>query len=61
MSPFYGSDILDRFSKVWSLEKIKIVLSLTTFLSSDDSAQTNVKSLETIIDTIDKSIHLLIK
>ena len=61
MTPFYGQEILDRFSKILTQEKIKIVLSLTTFLLSDDSAQTNVKSLETIIDTIDKNIYLLIK
>jgi hypothetical protein len=38
----------------------KIILNLTTFLSSDESAETNVKSLETIIDGIDKqAIQLL--
>ena len=43
-----------------SAEKIKIVLNLTTFLSSDDSAETNVKSLETIIDNIDHQVCQLL-
>jgi hypothetical protein len=60
MSPFYTSEILEKLSKIWTQEKIKIVLNLTTFLSSDDSAETNVKSLETIIDGIDKQVNQLL-
>jgi hypothetical protein len=61
MTLLYDTCILEKFSKMWSPDKIKIVLNLTTFLLSDVSAQTNVKSLETIIDTIDKDIHSIIK
>ena len=60
MTPFYTHEILDKLSKIWSQEKIKIILNLTTFLSSDDSAETNVKSLETIIDSIDKQVNQLL-
>jgi len=60
MSPFYTTEIIDNLSKIWTQDKIKIVLNLTTFLSSDDSAQTNVKSLETIIDGIDKQVNNLL-
>jgi hypothetical protein len=60
MSPFYTPEILDKLSKIWTQEKIKIVLNLTTFLSSDESAETNVKSLETIIDGIDKQVNQLL-
>jgi hypothetical protein len=56
MSPFYTPEIIDKSSKLWSQEKITIVLNLTTFLSQDDSAESNVKSLETIIDSIDKQV-----
>lgn len=56
MTPFYTQETIQNLSKVWSQEKIKIVLNLTTFLSSDESAETNVKSLETIMDGIDKRI-----
>ncbi len=60
MSPFYTQEIQDKLSKIWTQEKIKIVLNLTSFLSSDDSAETNVKSLETIIDGIDKQVNQLL-
>jgi len=60
MSPFYTSEILEKLSKIWTQEKITIILNLTTFLSSDDSAETNVKSLETIIDGIDKQVNQLL-
>lgn len=60
MSPFYTLEILEKLSKIWTQEKIKIVLNLTTFLSSDESAETNVKSLETIIDGIDKQVNQLL-
>ena len=60
MSPFYTQEILEKLSKIWTQEKIQIVLNLTTFLLSDDSAETNVKSLETIIDGIDKQVNQLL-
>ena len=60
LSPFYTPEILDKLSKIWTQEKLKIVLNLTSFLSSDDSAETNVKSLETIIDGIDKQVNQLL-
>ena len=60
MSPFYTTEVVDKLSKIWTQEKIKIVLNLTTFLSSDDSAETNVKSLETIMDGIDKLVNQML-
>ena len=60
MSPFYTQEILEKLSKIWTQEKIQIVLNLTTFLLSDDSAETYVKSLETIIDGIDKQVNQLL-
>jgi hypothetical protein len=60
MTPFYTPEILDKLSKIWTQDKINIVLNLTTFLSSDESAETNVKSLETIIDGIDKQVSQLL-
>lgn len=60
MSPFYTAELLEKLSKIWTQEKIKIILNLTTFLSNDDSAETNVKSLETIIDGIDKQVNQLL-
>ena len=60
MSPFYTPEILDKISKIWTPDKITIVLNLTTFLSSDESAETNVKSLETIIDGIDITVNKML-
>lgn len=56
MSTFYTEDLLNKMNKNWSQEKIKIVLNLTTYLSSNENAETDVKSLETIMDGIDKQM-----
>jgi hypothetical protein len=56
MSPFYTSDLTNKLTKIWTQDKIKIVLNLTTFLSSDESAEMNVRSLETIMEVIDKHV-----
>ena len=56
MTTFYTNENLEKLFKIWSQDKIKIVLNLTTFLLSDDSAETNVKSLETIMEGIDKQV-----
>ncbi len=57
MTPFYNNETITKLSKVWSGEKIRIVLNLTTFLVNDSNAETNVKSLETIMDGIDKCVN----
>ena len=59
MTTFYTNENLDKLFKIWSQDKIQIVLNLTTFLLKDDSAETNVKSLETIMDGIDKQVGLI--
>lgn len=61
LSPLYTSEIITNLSKIWTQDKIKIVLNLTTFLSNDESAQTNVKSLETIMDCVDKQVNELLR
>lgn len=59
MTPFYSQEVIDKLSKIWTQDKIKIILNLTTFLSNDESAETNVKSLETIMNGIDERITLM--
>lgn len=54
MSIFYTSDLVQKLTKTWSSEKIKIILNLTSYLSNNDNADTDVKSLETIMQGIDK-------
>ena len=60
MSVFYTSELLNKLTKTWTPEKIKIILNLTTFLCSDDNAETDVKSLETIMDGIDKQVSIIV-
>lgn len=60
MSVFYTTELLNKLTKIWTPEKIKIILNLTTFLSSDDNAETDVKSLETIMDGIDKQVSYVV-
>ena len=54
MSLLYVRETVDTLNAAWTPEKIKIILDLITFLTNDATAETNVKSLENIIDTIDK-------
>jgi len=57
MTPFYTNEITEKMTKIWSQEKIKIVLNLTTYLTSNENAETDVKSLETIMNGIDKQVQ----
>jgi hypothetical protein len=56
MTKFYTTEIINKLSQIWTSDKISIVLNLTSFLSNDTFAEMNVKSLETIIDGIDKQV-----
>ena len=56
MSIFYTTETLQKLTKIWSSEKIKIVLNLTTYLTNNETVDTDVKSLETIMDGIDKQV-----
>jgi hypothetical protein len=60
MTTFYTSELLSKLNKIWTQEKIKIVLNLTTYLSSYENVETDVKSLETIMDGIDKQVSTLL-
>jgi len=60
MSPLYSEETLGKMTKIWTQEKIKIILNLTTFLTNDEHATTDVKSLETIMDNIDKMVQQII-
>ena len=60
MTAFYTPEILENMGKIWSQEKISIVLNLTSYLTSNQNAETDVKSLETIMDGIDKQIQYVI-
>jgi hypothetical protein len=57
MSILYTSQLLEKMAKIWTQEKIKIILNLTTFLTNDEHAQSDVKSLETLMNNIDKTVQ----
>ena len=60
MTSFYTPEILENMGKIWTQEKINIVLNLTTYLTSNQNAETDVKSLETIIHGIDMQIQQIV-
>lgn len=60
MSNYYTTEKIEKLSKIWTQEKINIVLNLSVFLSNDEGAELNVKSLETIIDGIDMNVSQIL-
>ena len=60
LSHFYTTELISKLKCIWTDEKIKIILSLTTFLSNDVSAGLNVKSLETLMVGIDADVSSII-
>ena len=60
MSILYAESMLTKMNKIWTQDKIKIILNLTTFLTQDEHAESDVKSLETLMINIDKTIQQVI-
>lgn len=60
MSSLYSTDVVKNLNEQWTQEKIKIILDIITFLNKDNSASNNVKSLENIMDTIDKNTQTIL-
>jgi len=56
---YYTLSINDSFNKQWTDEKIKIVLDIITFLCKNENPN-NVRSLETIMEDIDKNSQNII-
>ena len=57
MSSLYTSELTTFFNKLWTPDRITIILNLTTFLIGDENAAANVKSVETIMADIDKQVQ----
>jgi len=53
MTPLYTVELVIALNKLWTQERIHIILNLTTYLISSDHADADVKSMETIMDNID--------
>jgi|LauGreDrversion4_2_1035121.scaffolds.fasta_scaffold106430_2 hypothetical protein len=57
MSGFYTDEILKEFDKIWVPDKIIVILNLTSFLLNDNKPYDNVRSIETIMDGIDRQVQ----
>jgi hypothetical protein len=55
LTSFYSKELTEKLNEQWSHEKIKVILDLISFLTSDSMATDNVKSLDTIMINIDKN------
>lgn len=59
MTPLYTTELVSSLHKIWTQDRIKIILNLTSYLNSTTNADTDVKSMETIIDNIDLQTQLI--
>ena len=53
MTPLYTTELVIALNKLWTHDRIHIILNLTAYLISSDRADADVKSMETIMDNID--------
>jgi len=59
MSAMYTEEILHSFNSIWSPDKITVILNLTSFLLNDRTPHENVRTMQTIMDVIDKEVQLI--
>jgi hypothetical protein len=57
---YYTKEVCDHLNKQWTDEKIKVVLDIISFLLKYNDNPNNVKSLETIMESIDKNTQIII-
>jgi hypothetical protein len=57
---YYTKEVCDNLNKQWTDEKIKVVLDIISFLLKYNDNPNNVKSLETIMESIDKNTQIVI-
>lgn len=60
MTSLYTDDLTNKLMGIWSPERIKIILDLIDFLSSDNSATCNVCAIETIMQQIEYDTQMII-
>ena len=53
MTPLYTTELVDTLNTLWTQDRILIILNLTTYLINNENANTDVKSMENIMDNID--------
>ena len=60
MTSLYTVELISKLNSEWTDEKIKVILDLISFLIKDTMATENVKSLENIINNIDKNTQSIL-
>lgn len=60
LTSLYTKELIESLNEQWNPEKIKVILDLITFLTSDSMATNNVKTLETIMDNNDPNSQKII-
>jgi len=53
----YTNELLQKWRAIWTQEKLKIVLNMISYLSKNDNSESEVKSLETIMENVDKMVQ----
>jgi hypothetical protein len=53
MTALYTTELVASLHTLWTPDRIKIILNLTSYLINNSNADTDVKSMETIMDNID--------
>jgi hypothetical protein len=53
LTSFYSKELIDVLNNQWTKERIRIILDLITFLTISPVLESNVKSLETIMENND--------
>ena len=56
MTIFYTKELIHTLNEQWTSDKIKVILDLISFLSNDEMASNNIKTIETIIENNNKNI-----
>jgi hypothetical protein len=57
---YYTAEICSTLNNQWTDERIKVVLDIISFLTSNNETPNNVKTLETIMDSIDATTQKII-
>uniref|UniRef100_A0A6C0HHQ5 Uncharacterized protein n=1 Tax=viral metagenome TaxID=1070528 RepID=A0A6C0HHQ5_9ZZZZ len=60
MTSLYSQEIVAMLNSQWTREKITVILNLIEFLNGDTMAEDNVKSVENIVNNIDKSTQKIL-
>ncbi len=61
MTPFYGGELVAELNARWTQERVKVVLDIVGFILVGNENENNVKSLENIMENMDKETGSIIR